>query len=92
MRENKALHTLPRSMKNKIKEGDLVEYQYLTTHSFRTFGLVERAEKDKVMVQWLWTENLEGEIEDQENQPRQNNLISYNLNEEGLAWQLRLVA
>lgn len=92
MRENKALRTLPRSMKNKIKEGDLVEYQYLTTHSFRTFGLVERAEKDKVMVQWLWTENLEGEIEDQENQPRQNNLISYNLNEEGLAWQLRLVA
>jgi len=79
-------------MKNKIKEGDLVEYQYLTTHSFRTFGLVERTEKDKVMVQWLWTENLEGEIEDQENQPRQNNLISYNLNEEGLAWQLRLVA
>jgi hypothetical protein len=78
-------------MKNKIKEGDLVEYLYRTEHLFRTFGLVERTEKDKVMVQWLWTENLEGEIEEGENQPRQNYLISYSLNEEGLAWQLRLV-
>jgi hypothetical protein len=79
-------------MKNKIKEGDLVEYQYPPEHLFRTFGLVERTEKDKVMVQWLWTENLEGEIEEGENQLRQNYLISYNLNEEGFAWQLRLVA
>ena len=92
MRENQALRTLPRSMKNKIKEGDIVEYKYLSEYRFRTFGLVERLEKDKVMVQWLWTENLEGEIEDQENQPRQNYPISYNLNEQGLAWQLRLVA
>jgi len=76
---------------NKIKEGDIVEYKYFSEHPFRTFGLVERLEKDKVMVQWLWTENLEGEIEDQENQPRQNNVISYAKDKEGLALQLILV-
>lgn len=79
-------------MKNKIKEGDIVEYKYISEHPFRTFGLVERLEKDKVMVQWLWTENLEGEMEEPGHQPRQNYLISYNINEEGVAWQLRLVA
>ena len=77
---------------NKIKEGDMVEYKYFSEHPFRTFGLVERLEKDKVMVQWLWTENLEGEMEEAEHQPRQNYLVSYNMNEEGVAWQLRLVA
>lgn len=79
-------------MKNKIKEGDIVEYKYFSEHPFRTFGLVERLEKDKVMVQWLWTENLEGKMEELEHQPRQNYLVSYNMNEEGVAWQLRLVA
>ena len=79
-------------MKNKIKEGDIVEYKYFSEHPFRTFGLVERLEKDKVMVQWLWTENLEGEMEEAEHQPRQNYLVSYNMNEEGVAWQLRVVA
>ena len=77
---------------NKIKEGDIVEYKYFSEHPFRTFGLVEKTEKDKVMVQWLWTENLEGEMAEAEHQPRQNDLVSYSLNEEGVAWQLRLVA
>ena len=78
---------------NRIKEGDIVEYKYFSEHPFRTFGLVEKTEKDKVMVQWLWTENLEGEmVEGEEHQPRQNYLISYNTDEEGVAWQLRLVA
>lgn len=69
----------------------MVEYKYFSEHPFRTFGLVERLEKDKVMVQWLWTENLEGEMEEAEHQPRQNYLVSYNMNEEGVAWQLRVV-
>ena len=78
-------------MKNKIKEGDMVEYKYLTEHSFRTFGLVERVEKDQVWVQWLWTENHQGEMAEPGHQPRQNYLISYAKDKEGLALQLILV-
>ena len=78
-------------MKNKIKEGDMVEYKYLTEHSFRTFGLVEKADKDQVWVQWLWTENSQGEMAEPEHQPRQNNVISYVKDKEGLAFQLILV-
>jgi len=78
-------------MKNKIKEGDMVEYKYLTEHLFRTFGLVERVEKDQVWVQWLWTENPQGEIEEPENQPRQNRVFSYAKDKEGGALQLILV-
>ena len=77
---------------NKIKEGDIVEYKYFSEHPFRTFGLVEKTEKDKVMVQWLWTENLEGEIEEEEHQPRQNHLVSYDTDEEGNTLSLRVVA
>ena len=77
---------------NKIKEGDIVEYKYFSEHPFRTFGLVEKTEKDKVMVQWLWTENLEGEMAEGEHQPRQNHLVSYNTDEEGNTLSLRVVA
>jgi hypothetical protein len=78
-------------MINKIKEGDMVEYKYFTGHLFRTFGLVERVEKDKVWVQWLWTESPQGEMAEPKNQPRQNNVISYAKDKEGGALQLILV-
>ena len=66
----------------------MVEYKYLTEHLFRTFGLVEKADKDQVWVQWLWTENSQGEMAEPEHQPRQNNVISYAKDKEGGAFQL----
>ena len=65
-------------MKNKIKEGDMVEYKYFPDIPYRTFGLVERLNKDQVWVQWLWTESPQGEMVGPEHQPRQNYLMCSN--------------
>ena len=75
-------------MKNKIKEGDMVEYKYISKQPYRTFGLVERVEKNKIHVQWLWTENLEGELSEQVGQPIQNCPTVYDT---GVAWRIRRV-
>lgn len=79
-------------MKNKIKEGDIVEYKYPRGLRYRTFGLVEKTKKDKILVQWLWRENLEGKKIDPKYQPSQNCLSSYNKDKEGGSPRLILIS
>ena len=79
-------------MKNKIKEGDIVEYKYPRGLRHRTFGLVEKTKKDKILVQWVWAEDLEGKKLDPELQPRQNCLSSYNKDKEGGSYRLILIS
>ena len=66
----------------------MVEYKYISKQPYRTFGLVERVEKNKIHVQWLWTENLEGELSEQVGQPIQNCPTVYDT---GVAWRIRRV-
>jgi hypothetical protein len=79
-------------MKNKIKEGDMVEYNYPKGTEYRTFGLVEEVDKNHIWVQWLWTESTQGKMEDPEHKYRQNYLHSYNKDKDDNCTRLILIS
>ena len=78
-------------MKNNFKVGDLVEYKYARGFNYRTFGLIEGVREDRIAVQWLWTENLKGELP-KSMQPRENSPAQHFKNKHGLFYELTLVS
>ena len=69
----------------------MVEYNYDKGTQYKTFGLVEKIDKNHIWVQWLWNENLQGKP-DPESRPRQNYLIHYNKDEDGGCTRLILIS